>query len=248
MSTYSSAIIGAAEVSRSAGQPMPKLYIENSGNEPQLGFGSRGQEGYVSLLFDRINNRVAFSDAATIPSNSVALGINQNIASTVSDIIALGNNINIPYDHWKESALAIGNNIQISPRRGIAIGFNLGLNESGDGYANSQGIMIGQDSYYIALPIVVSGTANTTIKAGEPLKGNIQKRDTAFTASTTGAVGINLHDVELDANGKGNATLVIAGCVDLLKLDSTVKANVTTALADEGQALDRIIFVEGSAI
>lgn len=115
-------------------------------------------------------------------------------------------------------------------------------------YTNRKTIMIGQDSYYIALPIVVSGTKNTTIKAGEPLTGNIQKRDTAFTASTADAVGINLHDVELDDNGKGNATLVIAGCVDLLKLDSTVKANVTTALADDGQALDRIIFVEGSAI
>lgn len=111
-------------------------------------------------------------------------------------------------------------------------------------YVNRKTIMIGQDSYYIALPIVVSGSANTVIKAGEPLTGNIEKRDTAFTASTTGAVGINLHDVKLDANGKGNATLVIAGCVDLLKLDSAVKTNVDTAKDD----LTRIIFVEGSAI
>lgn len=111
-------------------------------------------------------------------------------------------------------------------------------------YANRKTIMIGQDSYYIALPIVVSGSANTVIKAGEPLTGNIEKRDTAFTASTTGAVGINLHDVKLDANGKGNATLVIAGCVDLLKLDSAVKTNVDTVKED----LTRIIFVEGSAI
>lgn len=111
-------------------------------------------------------------------------------------------------------------------------------------YVNRKTIMIGQDSYYIALPIVVSGSANGVIKAGEPLTGNIEKRDTAFTASTSGAVGINLHDVKLDANGKGNATLVIAGCVDLLKLESSVKANVETAKSD----LARIIFVEGSAI
>ena len=103
-------------------------------------------------------------------------------------------------------------------------------------------IMIGQDSYYIALPIVVSGSANGVIKAGEPLTGNIEKRDTAFTASTSGAVGINLHDVKLDANGKGNATLVIAGCVDKLKLDATV----ATALASAN--LDGIVIVEGSAI
>lgn len=111
-------------------------------------------------------------------------------------------------------------------------------------YVNRKTIMIGQDSYYIALPIVVSGSANTTIKAGEPLTGNIEKRDTAFTASTSSAVGINLHDVQLDGNGKGNATLVIAGCVDLLKLDDSVKANVQTAKSD----LAKIIFVEGSAI
>lgn len=111
-------------------------------------------------------------------------------------------------------------------------------------YLNRKTIMIGQDSYYIALPIVVSGSANTVIKAGEPLTGNIEKRDTAFTASTSDAVGINLHDVQLDANGKGNATLVIAGCVDLLKLEAGVKTNVATAKDDLG----RIIFVEGSAI
>ena len=111
-------------------------------------------------------------------------------------------------------------------------------------YLNRKTIMIGQDSYYIALPIVVSGSANAVIKAGEPLTGNIEKRDTAFTAATSGAVGINLHDVQLDANGKGNATLVIAGCVDLLKLEAGVKANVETAKDDLG----RIIFVEGSAI
>lgn len=111
-------------------------------------------------------------------------------------------------------------------------------------YGVRKTILIGQESYYIALPCKVKGTANSVIKAGEPLAGDIEKRDTAFSAATSGAVGINLHDVKLDANGDGNATLVIAGCVDLLKLDEGVKANVATAKAD----LNRIIFVEGSAI
>ena len=53
---------------------------------------------------------------------------------------------------------------------------------------------------------------------------------------------MNLHDVKLDANGKGNATLVIAGCVDLLKLDPTVASALKTA------AIDKIILVKGSAI
>lgn len=113
-------------------------------------------------------------------------------------------------------------------------------------YLNRKTIMVGQDSYYIAMGVVVSGTANSTIKAGQPLTGNIEKRDTAFTAPTTEkkAVGINLHDVTLDENGKGNATLVMAGCVDLLKLESDVKTAVASSKAD----LPRIIFIEGSAI
>lgn len=109
-------------------------------------------------------------------------------------------------------------------------------------YATRKTIMIGQDSYYLALPCVVSGSANATIKAGQPLVGDITKRDTAFTAGTSGAVGMNLHDVKLDANGTGNATLVIRGCVDSLKLDSAV----ATALASAN--IDGIVIVEGSAI
>lgn len=116
-------------------------------------------------------------------------------------------------------------------------------------YGMRKTILIGQESYYIALPCVVSGTANGVIKAGLPLNGNIEKRDTAFVAATTGndakvAVGVNLHDVQLDKNGKGNATLVIAGCIDLLKLESDVK----TAVASHKASLPKIIFVEGSAI
>jgi hypothetical protein len=103
-------------------------------------------------------------------------------------------------------------------------------------------IMIGQDSYYLALPVVVSGSANATIKAGQPLVGNILKRDTAYTAGTSGAVGMNLHDVKLDADGKGNATLVIRGCVDTLKLDSDMVTALTSA------NIAGIVLVEGSAI
>ena len=109
-------------------------------------------------------------------------------------------------------------------------------------YGVRKTILIGQESYYVALPVKVSGTANTVIKAGQPLVGDLTDRDTAFTAGTSSAVGMNLHDVTLDANGKGNATLVIAGCVDLLKLDPTVASALKTA------AIDKIILVKGSAI
>jgi hypothetical protein len=109
-------------------------------------------------------------------------------------------------------------------------------------YGTRKTILIGQESYYIALPVKVSGTANTVIKAGQPLVGDLTVRDTAFTAGTENAVGANLHDVKLDADGKGNATIVIAGCIDLLKLDAAVATALQTA------AIDKIILVKGSAI
>ena len=109
-------------------------------------------------------------------------------------------------------------------------------------YGTRKTILIGQESYYIALPVKVSGTANAVIKAGQPLVGDLTARDTAFTVGEGTAVGANLHDVQLDADGNGNATLVIAGCIDLLKLDSAV------ATALQGANLDRIILVKGSAI
>lgn len=109
-------------------------------------------------------------------------------------------------------------------------------------YNTRKTIMIGQESYYIALPVKITGTANATVKAGEPLIGDLKDRATAFTVGTTDAVGINLHEVKLDANGKGNATCVIVGCVDIKKVDSSVATNIATA------AIPSIIAVEGSAI
>lgn len=108
---------------------------------------------------------------------------------------------------------------------------------------NPKQILIGQDSYYIALPAVIKGTANQTMFAGQPLKGDIKNRDTGFTAATDASVGILLHDVTFDADGNANGTIVLAGCVDLLKLESSVQ----TAL-ESATGLDRIIFVKGSAV
>lgn len=109
---------------------------------------------------------------------------------------------------------------------------------------NQKQILIGQESYYIALPVIVSGNANDSILAGQPLKGDITARDTAFTAANSDAAnGILLHDVVLDSDGKGNGTLVLAACVDLLKLESSVQSAISAVTG-----LDRIIFVKGSAI
>lgn len=113
-------------------------------------------------------------------------------------------------------------------------------------YSTPKNILIGQESYYIALPIVVSGSANATLKAGSALTGDITDRDTAFTVTSSSNVkGILLHDVVLDSDGKGNGTLVLAGCIDLLKLDSAIRSAITSTIVG---ALPRIIFVKGSAI
>lgn len=109
-------------------------------------------------------------------------------------------------------------------------------------YGVRKTILIGQESYYLALPVKLSGDANTTVKAGEPIIGDLKDRSVAFTVGTSGAVGVNLHEVKLDANGKGNATCVFRGCIDVKKIDASVATNIETA------AIPGIDLVEGSAI
>jgi len=109
-------------------------------------------------------------------------------------------------------------------------------------YGVRKTILIGQETYYGALPVKLSGSANAVVKAGEPIIGDLKDRGTEFTVGTSGAVGINLHEVKLDANGKGNATCVYRGTVDVKKIDATVATHIGTA------AIAGIDLVEGSAI
>lgn len=121
-------------------------------------------------------------------------------------------------------------------------------------YGVEKHILIANNSYMVTLPARVTNTGITAdsdgkkiIKAGTPLYGDIEKRDTAFTVSgSQGATpsAIALHDVDVTA-GADNATIVLAGVVDLLKLESSVKTALTSTVK---AALPRIIFVEGSAI
>lgn len=127
-------------------------------------------------------------------------------------------------------------------------------------YTNVKNILIGQDSYHISLPCIIGNTGVTAVdgkkilKAGTPLTGDITARDTAFTKATTtnrgdsaassNAVAILLHDVDV-TDGDANGTIVLAGCIDLLKLDSATQELIDAATK---AALSRIIFVKGSAI
>lgn len=115
-------------------------------------------------------------------------------------------------------------------------------------------ILIANESYMVTLPGIIKATGvsagtdgRKVVKAGTPLYGDIEKRDTGFTiAGANGAspVCVLMHDVDVTA-GDENGTIVIAGCVDLLKLEANVKTALTSAVK---AALPRIIFVEGSAI
>lgn len=123
-------------------------------------------------------------------------------------------------------------------------------------YGIRKDIVIGVESYYIALPAQVTNTGISAdsdgkkiLRAGTPVSGDITKRDTAFvkastSSGTSNATAIVLHDVDV-TDGANNATIVLAGCIDTLKLDTATKALVT---AEVKAALPRIIFVEGSAI
>lgn len=83
--------------------------------------------------------------------------------------------------------------------------------------------------------IVVNKSAGVTVgnktivKAGTPLTGNINKRETAFTKATTTATGVLLHDVDV-TDGNNNGTLLMFGFVNLNRLESDVKALLTDTL------------------
>lgn len=90
-----------------------------------------------------------------------------------------------------------------------------------------------------AVSIVVANTgvsADTEgkkiIKAGTPVYGSLQARNTAFTVSTEtqGAkpAGVILHDVDVTA-GNANSQIVIFGTIDVSKVDATTATALIAA-------------------
>lgn len=93
--------------------------------------------------------------------------------------------------------------------------------------------------------IATNDNGDKVIKAGTPVGGAVnvfENRQTELTVSGT-AQGVVLHDVPFK-NGAttANATLVVSGTVDLLKLDDDVVSTVETAKSD----LTKIIFMKGA--
>ena len=79
------------------------------------------------------------------------------------------------------------------------------------------------------------------VKAGTPLSGNLEARETAFTVSSgSEATCVLLHDVDVTA-GTANAQAVIFGFIDTSKLESSVVSALTQPIR---AALTKITFVK----
>lgn len=120
-------------------------------------------------------------------------------------------------------------------------------------FANETDILIAPELAF-ALPCIVGDTgvvANAEgkkiIKAGTPLYGSanpFMERQTVLAISGTKAYGVARWDIDVTAGSK-NATLLVDGYVDYLKLDDTVKALVD---AQGVQAQLDILFIKGRAL
>lgn len=77
-------------------------------------------------------------------------------------------------------------------------------------------------------------------KAGTPVTGNLEARETAFTSATAdNVVGILLHDVDV-TSGDNNGSVLLFGFVNTNRIDDTTKAKVTDEIK---KALPMIKFV-----
>ena len=112
----------------------------------------------------------------------------------------------------------------------------------------SFGVIIGNEG------VTADSNGKKILKAGTPITGDIEARNTAFkkaasttsgepAATTSNAIGILLHDVDVTA-GNENCTIVLFGFVDLDKLDAEtfklITADVKTALSG------KVTFLTGS--
>ena len=90
---------------------------------------------------------------------------------------------------------------------------------------------------YMAVGVVVSDSGLTAdsngkkiLKAGTPVTGSLEDRNTAFTkTATSNAVGVLLHDVDV-TSGSNNAELLIFGFVNLKNLDSDVQSLIDSTI------------------
>lgn len=115
---------------------------------------------------------------------------------------------------------------------------------------NPKQIMLA-DSQMVSFGVVVANTgveANAQgrkiLKAGTPITGDIEARNTAFTkAGEENAVGILLHDVDV-TEGNANGVIVLFGFVDLDKLEADAFALITEGV--KTSLAGKVWFLTGS--
>lgn len=112
-------------------------------------------------------------------------------------------------------------------------------------YGNKKEILIAPELAF-TIGCVLAGNQGI-VKAGTPVGSStsvLTNRQTLLssTASAEQVQGIVLHDVDTTA-GDTNATLVLKGQVDLLKLEADVKSKITSNVIAK---LDDIIFMNGN--
>ena len=115
-------------------------------------------------------------------------------------------------------------------------------------YGSRKEILIAPELAF-TIGCVVSATGVSAVngrkilKAGTPVGGAdvLTNRQAVLAKNTEAPVGIVLHDVDV-TDGDENATLVLKGQVDLLKLDEDVVTLVNTAKTK----LTDIIFMNGN--
>lgn len=109
-------------------------------------------------------------------------------------------------------------------------------------------ILLNPDLQFSVGVVVSNATAveeggRKVVKAGTPLVGSLDARNTAFTvaADATNVQGILLHDVDV-TEGNGNGTLLIFGFVNPDKIDATTKALLTDEVK---KAIPQVRFIKG---
>ncbi len=227
-----SAIIGARDVNRTNGQPIPKLYIESTGQEPQIGFGSRGQNGYASLLMDRINNRVAFTNAEIIPNNSVVFGTNQEF---------LGGSISFP----RREVVAIGTGT-VAHASSTALGFQAEA-RSPFAIAIGAGATAGENAGNTASPkstIAIGRKATTSglipgIAIGDGTTAGHESITIGHTSSSNSmgiAIGSGTHADSASSTAVGSGATASAGNATAIGAGATASAQNATAIGSGATA------------
>lgn len=102
----------------------------------------------------------------------------------------------------------------------------------------------------VSIPCIVGNTGVTAVdgkkilKAGTPVgsaEDVFEDRKTVLADDDANAIGVVLHDVDV-TSGNANASVLIAGYVDLLKVEESVATKISAAKAN----LAKITFMKGA--